>query len=555
MPVIQAKGGEQSEASKLALLIVLCVAWLIPGLVGHDPWRSDDAATFGIVYRMLHSGDWLVPNLAGAVVLEHPPLYHWVAALLAQTLSPLLALHDAARLASGVFLSLVLVATALTGRMLFGPGLGRPAVIVLLGCVGLLTNGHEMQTNNALLAGYALALLGLALAERRPRLAGVVLGQGIGAAFLASGVTPVVVLALTALLLAAFPNWRSRPYLRTLLVALAASTPWLLLWPMLLHARSPELFQLFWAQSWHPLVQLSFLHTAQQVGYFSELLLWFAWPALPLAAWTVWGYRRKLLRERHYQLPLVFFLVVLMLLGTSSERSDTNALPLLLPLSLLAAAGLDTLRRGAANALGWFGIMTFSLAGCFLWFAWFAMLTGVPARFSAHLLKLEPGFVPTFAWLPFVVAVLLTLFWVLPLRRSFRSGRRAAVNWTAGITLLWGLLATIWLPWLNHGRSYAGVFAELKAHLPASYNCVASAGLSQAHRALLDYYAGVTTERVEDFEGIECDLFVLQWNPREPDERPGPGWTTLWEGSRPGDKKERFRLLAFDRTGDRGGRR
>jgi 4-amino-4-deoxy-L-arabinose transferase-like glycosyltransferase len=551
MPVLQAKGAEQSEASKLALLIVLCLAWLIPGLVGHDPWKSDDAATFGVVYHILLSGDWLVPHLAGAVALEHPPLYPWVAALLAHALSPLLALHDAARLASGLFIALVLLATGLTGRALFGPGVGRPAVIVLLGCVGLLTNGHEMQVDNALLAGYALALLGFSAVERRPLLAGVLLGQGIGVAFLSSGVTPVVVLVLTALLLAAFPNWRRRAYARAVLIALASSAPWLLLWPALLHARSPELFQLFWTQSWHPLVRLSFVHTAEQIGYFSELLLWFAWPALPLAAWTIWGYRRKLLRERHYQLPLVFFVVVLALLGTSPERSDTNALPLLLPLSLLAAGGVDTLRRGAANALGWFGIMTFSLAGFFLWFAWFAMMTGTPQRFSAHLLALEPGFVPAFAWLPFLAAVLLTLFWVLPLRRSFKSGRRAAVNWTAGITLLWGLLATIWLPWLNHGRSYAGVFTELKAHLPASYNCIASAGLSPAHRALLQYYAGVTTQRVEEFEGIACDLFVLQWSPREPDERPGPGWTTLWEGNRPGDKKERFRLLAFNRPGVR----
>jgi len=547
MPVLPARGGEQSEASKLALLIVLCAAWLIPGLVGHDPWKSDDAATFGVVYQMLQSGDWLVPALAGEPAREHPPLYHWVAALLAQALSPLLALHDAARLASGVFITLVLVALGLTGRVLLGPGLGRPAIVVLLGCVGLLTNGHEMQTDNALLAGYALALLGLAAADRRPLLAGVVLGQGLGIAFLSSGVTPVLVLALTALLLAAFPNWRSRSYLRTVLLALAASLPWLLLWPALLHARSPELFQLFWEASWRPLLELSFMHTAQQVAYFSELLLWFAWPALPLAAWTLWGYRKKLLRERHFQLPLIFFVVVLVLLGTSAERSDTHALPLLLPLSLLAAAGLDTLRRGAANSLGWFGIMTFSLAGFFLWFAWFALMTGVPARFSAHLLKLEPGFAPQFAWLPFAVAVLLTLFWLLPLRRSFKSGRRAAVNWTAGMTLLWGLLATIWLPWLNHGRSHAGVLTDLKAHLPASYNCIASAGLNPAHRALLHYYAGVTTRRVEDFEGIECELFVLQWNPREPDERPGPGWTTLWEGGRPGDKKERFRLLAFER--------
>ena len=548
MRVLPVSGREQSEASKLALLLLLCVAWLIPGLVGHDPWKSDDAATFGVAYQMLQSGDWLVPALAGEPTLEHPPLYHWVAALLGQGFSPWLPLHDAARLASGVFVAIALVAIGLAGRTLYGIGVGRQAVVILLGCVGLLSNAHEMQADNALLAGYALALYGFALAERRAVLGGVLLGQGLGMVFLSSGVLPSLVLLTAALVLAVFPAWRNRAYLRCLSAAVATSLPWFVVWPTLLHAREPELLQIFWNENVRQLVDLSLLHVGKQWAYFLELLAWFAWPALPLAVWTVWGYRRKLLRERRYQLPLVFFTVALAFITSSSQRGDTYALPLLLPLSLLAAGGVDSLRRGAANSLGWFGIMGFGLAGFFLWFAWIAMMTGVPARFSTHLLKLQPGFVPSFSGLAFTVAVALTLFWLLPLRRSFKSGRRATVNWAAGITLMWGLLATIWLPWINHGKSYAALFTQLKPHLPASYNCVASGGLSAAHRALLHYYAGITTERVESFAGIECDVFVLQFNPREPDGRPGPGWTTLWEGSRPGDKGERFRLLAFDRT-------
>jgi 4-amino-4-deoxy-L-arabinose transferase-like glycosyltransferase len=417
-----------------------------------------------------------------------------------------------------------------------------------MGCVGLLTNGHEMQIDNALLAGFAFALLGLSLVERRPRLGGLLLGQGLGMSFLASGVTPLLALVIVALLLAALPNWRSRDYARSLGIAAASALPWLVVWPLFLQLRSPELLRIFWDENARQLIDLSLLHVSRQLAYYVELLAWFAWPALPLALWTVWGYRVKLLRERRYQLPLVFFCVVLLWIGASAQRDDTYALPLLLPLTLLAAGGLDTLRRGAANSLGWFGNMTFALAGLFLWFAWFALMTGVPQRFSAHLLKLQPGFAPGFAWLPFMVAVALTLLWLLPVRGSFKSGRRAVVNWTAGITLMWGLLATIWLPWLNHGKSHALPFSQLKQHLPASYNCVASAGLSPAHRALLHYYAGVQTQQVEDFQGIECTLFILQWDPREPDDRPGPGWTTLWEGGRPGDKKERFRLLAFDRS-------
>jgi 4-amino-4-deoxy-L-arabinose transferase-like glycosyltransferase len=548
MRILPAGGTEQSGASKLALLIVLCVAWLVPGLVGHEPWKSDDAATFGIAYQMLQSGDWLVPALAGDATLAHPPLYHWVAALLAQMFSPWLALHDGARLASGFFVALALIATGLAARALYGPGIGRPAVLVLMGCVGLLADAHAMLIDNALFAAYAIALYGLTLAARFPLRAGLLLGQAWGMAFLAGGVLPLLVLVSAAALLALFPAWRGRPYGRCLVSALLVSLPWLVIWPYLLHERSPELLNLFWDENARRLLDLSPAHVGKQLAHFLAQLTWFAWPALPLAAWTVWGYRRKLLQEGRYLLPLLFFGVVLLSIVLASDRDDTYAMPLLLPLSLLAAAGLDTQRRGAANALGWFGNMTFALAGFFLWFAWVAMMTGIPQRFSAHLVKLQPGFVPTFSWLPFAVAVALTLFWLLPVRRSFKSGRKAVANWAAGITLMWGLLATLWLPWLNHGKSHKQPFAQLKQHLPANYNCIASAGLGPAHRALLHYYAGITTRQVEDFHGIECNLFVLQFNPRDPDDRPGPGWKVLWEGGRPGDKKERFRLLTFERA-------
>jgi 4-amino-4-deoxy-L-arabinose transferase-like glycosyltransferase len=538
-----AKAAEQSEMSKLVLLLALAAAWLIPGLVGHDPWKPRDAATFGVIHAMLTRGEWLIPTNAGEITLSHGPLYFWVAALSAKLFGGLLPVHDAARLATGFFMALAFLGMGVAGRLALGQGMGRPTVVILLGCVGLLTNGHEMQPEVAVLAACAVALAGFALILRAPLWGGLVLGQGWGMAFLAGGVTPLALLLAMALLLFSFPAWRNRAYLKGLGMALAAASPWLFVWPVWLARHAPEALALFWRESAHPLHLLSPSALAAHLAWYLELLTWFAWPALPLAAWTLWGYRRKLLAELRYQLPLAFLAVMLVFLATVGERNDTLALPLLLPLALLAAAGIDTLRRGAANALGWFGIMGFGAAAIFLWVGWFALMTGVPARFSAHLLKLAPGFVPGFSWLPFLVAVFLTAFWLMPLRRSFRSGRRAAVHWAAGITLFWGLLATLWLPWLDHNRSYARVFAELRQHLPAHYTCIAGAGLTPAHRALLDYHAGVLVRPVEDFQGLECDLFLLQWDPRTVETRPGPGWVILWEGGRPNEKKERFRLL------------
>ena len=36
------------RALKQAGLILLCLAWIVLGLIGHDPWKTDEATTFGV---------------------------------------------------------------------------------------------------------------------------------------------------------------------------------------------------------------------------------------------------------------------------------------------------------------------------------------------------------------------------------------------------------------------------------------------------------------------------------------------------------------------------
>ena len=70
---------------------VLAAAWILPGLIGHDPWKPDEAYTFGLVYSVLTGGDWIVPMLAHEPFMEKPPLFFLSAAGLASIFSPPLA--------------------------------------------------------------------------------------------------------------------------------------------------------------------------------------------------------------------------------------------------------------------------------------------------------------------------------------------------------------------------------------------------------------------------------------------------------------------------------
>src|SRR6266481_1753425 len=84
------------RALKQAGLVLLCAAWIVLGLIGHDPWKPDDATSFGIAYDMLKQGDWIVPHLAGTAVPERPPLFYAFTAATAQALDSVLPLHDGA---------------------------------------------------------------------------------------------------------------------------------------------------------------------------------------------------------------------------------------------------------------------------------------------------------------------------------------------------------------------------------------------------------------------------------------------------------------------------
>src|SRR6266545_327610 len=101
-------------------LILLCTAWVVLGLVGHDPWKSDDATTFGVAWEMMRGGSVVAPTLAGEPYVARPPFVHALAALSGAAFSPPLAPHDAARLAVGAMLALTLAFVSFAAVELYG---------------------------------------------------------------------------------------------------------------------------------------------------------------------------------------------------------------------------------------------------------------------------------------------------------------------------------------------------------------------------------------------------------------------------------------------------
>ena len=82
-------------------LWLLCLLYTVPGLIGRDPWRFDDAAGFGVAWTMAQGGaaQWLMPGIAGIPSVEEGPLPFWFGAL-AIRLLPWLPGHVAMQLAA-----------------------------------------------------------------------------------------------------------------------------------------------------------------------------------------------------------------------------------------------------------------------------------------------------------------------------------------------------------------------------------------------------------------------------------------------------------------------
>lgn len=521
------------------LIGLLCLAWIVPGLIGHEPWKTDEAFTFGVIYDMLRGGSWLVPTLAGEPFLDEPPLYYWLAAITATLASPLLPLHDGARLAAGLCMALTFVFTALAGRELHGKGQGAAAALLVLGTFGLVLRGHEGITDMAPLAGYALAYYAFALMLRRPLAGGVLLGMALGAVFLSQGILETAILAAIALVLPMVaPAWRTRGYAQAVALALAVAAPLIAAWPLALKAHPGAVFDLWLAREWHPLARGSERDTA----FYLRILPWFAWPIWALALWQAWLTRGAHWRAPAAVLPLTGFAVTLIALSLASGARDVYALILLPAAALFTTPAATHLRRGAANAWLWFAVMfaiVFLLAG---WFYWSALELGAPARLHAHLHRLQPGYPPGFKVLPFVLAACYSVAYFVLLAKLPRNGERPVVLWAASVTLLWGLSATLFLGWVDTGKRYRETFVSLRQALPAHYNCVASRSLGESQRGMLHYYADVKTRRAEVARDSQaCNLLLLQGSPRE-EPKVEPGWRKIWEGGRPGDKAERYRL-------------
>jgi 4-amino-4-deoxy-L-arabinose transferase-like glycosyltransferase len=511
------------------LVVLVCAAYLLAGIAGHDPWKSDDAVGLAIAHGFFTGDPWLKPTLAGEAWTEINPLWHWIAAATAWLTAFLLPFHDGARLASALFGGLFLFFLAGAARGLHGHNAGWGAPLLAIGTLGLLVPIHEGQPAASVLATTAGVYWGVTLLASRPLAGALAMGAGFGTGFLASGLSGV----LPALTLLAIPLLQRRYTAAAIAVCLGAAIA--AVWPVLLAEHEPAYFSAWWAAERSAIEFRGGFTIAH-----AKFLGWFAWPILYVAPWAIWRARHRL-TSPDIGIPLLGA-VIAFIWFLSHEAKTENALPMIPPLVLLAAAGCIRLRRGAANAWDWFGMMAMTIAASLVWLGWTAMHAGWPPKIAANIVRLEPGFTAQFSLLATLIALAATAGWIAALIRLPRSPWRVVSRWATGVTVAWVLLVTLWMPWIDYGKTYRPVVASLRKALPADAGCVGRLSLGAPQRAALDYFGGIRTR----WGSKTCHWLVIQGGTTE---APPEGWIRVWEGHRPGDRSERLRLYRRETTG------
>lgn len=506
------------------MLALACAVYLVAGSIGHDPWKADDATHLGIAHDIVLGGSWLVPHIAGETWNGATPVFHWLAALVAQLTQWLLPFHDGARLATPLFGALFLYLLYGAAKGLHGRDDGMAAPVLAMGTLGLLVPIHDAQPAIAALAASAAAYYGLARLSERPIVAALLLGAGTGGAFLAGGLAWLLPLLPLLLLPLIQRRWLAA------FVAIYCAISVASLWPTLLALRYPTHLVAWWQDE----LAAAAPHAMAFSRNHLELLAWSAWPVLPLATWAGWVVRKQW-REWRFLVPLVGTLWSLAWLFAHEAR-PLAVLPTLPPLLLLAAAGAGKLRRGAANAFDWFGMTTFTLAIGLVWLGGIALWTGWPPQIAHNFAKLQPGFDGQFSVVALAAALMFSALWIAALAKLPRSPWRAAIRWSAGLAALWGTLVALWFPWIDYGKSYRGVALALNRALPSHHGCVEGRGIGPAQRAALDYFIGLRAQSAS--KGCRWLLVI---GPAAAN-APVADWRKTWEGQRPGDKGERWRL-------------
>jgi len=326
---------------------------LIPGLGGPRLLTYHEVVFAQPAREMLASGRWLVPEIAGVVFPDKPPLAHWTAALgMVQFGENEFAVRLPFALAGVLLAALV---TEL-GIAFWGAVAGAAAGLIQLTCFYTLMQARLAECDILLALAVTGGLTAFAFVEvlSRPFALRYVLALHAGAAgaFLAKG--PIGLVFLGGPILAFLILERRAHFLARWLhpVGLLVSLSAVVGWPLAAALSRPEIID-GWKQ--HNLDRFSGALEAEATRptFYLTMIPLLLLPWTPWIVWGWWSHRRTDRRDvaRLRRFTLCWIIPGLIVISAASWRHKHYAIPLLPPLSLWGAAGVMAWSHAARRSI------------------------------------------------------------------------------------------------------------------------------------------------------------------------------------------------------------
>lgn len=571
------------------LLWGVILLYILPGLFARAPWKPDDAIGFGQGFYFATHGiqHWSFSQIGDRLFAEEGLLGAWLSGGLGKlALSvnlPWRWLDDTMRISNAVWLILAgwaiwnsayrlarrvelqpedPLGTAPT-RVDYARSVADASVLCLLATLGLLVRSHMQGAELPELAGLSILLLGYVRSLDRPIGAGWMIGWGLVIAYFARGWSHTLPFLLVLMANSSTHNSLRFGQLRRMMRAALVFGMAFGLWFFWLMANQKG--QVWW-DGWNHWNANRFLLLDPEKSLDKNTLInaiktasWFLWPILPMSAWTVWRYRSAF-REPALRIPFAATAAGILVVCITNPSEEANYFPLLAPLSVLAALGLSTMRRGLTSLIDWFAVICFTLGAVLVWLGWSAATFGYPAQLARNFERLSPGYVPGIVGLELAMAVLASVAWFRLIVWRTSAGPRALwrpmILSSGGITLIWFLLMTLWIPRINYAKTFQPLGEAVADFVPLETDgkpdCIEDYNLGFAQRATLEYHSQRRFVDVDhNAKNKHCQFLLLQDDTdkhlmnKSILEADNPlGWQLVWAGNRNSDRRERFYLYA-----------
>ena len=300
----------QNAVSRLPrwALLLLCIAYVVPGFVGRNPWKSSDVTAFGYMLELAQGRTpWFSPLLGGMPPDTEGLLPYWLGAWTIQIAPAWFPVELAARLPFAALLILTLMATwygvyylarspgaqpvafAFGGEappLDYARAIADGALLALIACLGLAQLSHEVTSYLAQLGCTALLFFAVSAMPHRTVFPAIALVTGLLGLTLAGAPTLAALLGAGSMVLVVVApgSDTNRRWPWSLAIAVATLVAALVAWKLDL-GRWRIVDTATGGKEWQSL---------------ARLLLWFGWPAWPLALWTLWRWRRQIVsRQGH----------------------------------------------------------------------------------------------------------------------------------------------------------------------------------------------------------------------------------------------------------------